>query len=50
MARQMMEKGDLMLEHNQLGDMLERIIYPYITMDVGGETLTWREVREKYGR
>ena len=48
MVRQMVERGDLMLETNQLGDMLERIVYPYITVNVGGETITWKELREKY--
>jgi hypothetical protein len=50
MATQMMHKGDLMLEGDQLGAMLERIVYPYITVTVGGETITWKELREKYGR
>lgn len=48
MAHQMVQSGELMLEADQLGSMLERIIYPYITIETGDGTFTWTELREKY--
>lgn len=33
---------------DQLGDMLEKIIYPYITVTTADGTFTWSELREKY--
>lgn len=48
MAEQLVQSGELMLERDQTGYMLERIIYPYITIDTADGTFTWTELREKY--
>lgn len=47
LARRMYEKGEIQIPHDNLGDMLERIVYPYIIVDVGGEQLSWKELRER---
>lgn len=48
LANQMVQQGEIMLEGDQLGSMLERIIYPYITVSTADGEFTWTELREKY--
>lgn len=46
LAHQMYEREEIQVEN--LADMLERVVYPFITIEVGKEIITWKELRQRY--
>ena len=47
LAHQLIDRGDLVSD-TPINVLLENLVFPYIIVTVGQETLSWKELREKY--